>query len=227
MARARVGVTPRDLMSPRRTLESAAAVFWDFDGVLKETLDVKADAFEKLFEPYGGDVAARVRAHHESHGGLSRYEKMPLYLSWAAERADEQRVEEFCSRFSSMVYQCVVDAPWVPGVREYLEAHYLSQRFFVVTATPQPEIDSIIDAIGLRHVVHEVHGAPTKKGVAVRDVLARCDLDPASCVLVGDADADLAAARANGVRFLLRRTPHNDHLRVELAGATFRTLVDE
>lgn len=190
-------------------LSSVELVFWDFDGVIKDSVDVKTAAFEELFLPYGIDVAARVRAHHEAHGGVSRFQKMPLYLGWAGISATPAIVDDHCRRFSGLVLQRVIDAPWVPGVREYLSAHHGSQRFVLVTATPQAEIEHIVDKLGIAGLFGQVFGAPTKKAEAIAQVLAATGTEPRSALMVGDADTDLAAAVANGVGFLLRRTALN------------------
>ena len=115
-------------------------LFWDFDGVIKDSVAVKTDAFERLFAPFGAEVAARVRAHHESNGGMSRYAKLPLYLRWAGRSGSEAEVSRYCELFSAAVQQAVIDSPWVPGVREYLRANHERQGFVLVTATPQAEM---------------------------------------------------------------------------------------
>ena len=58
-------------------------LFWDFDGVIKDSVEVKTQAFFQLFEPFGELVAEKVRKHHEAHGGMSRFDKFPIYLQWA------------------------------------------------------------------------------------------------------------------------------------------------
>ena len=42
-------------------------VIWDFDGVIKESIDIKSKAFEKLFKPFGEKVTKRVKTHHEKN----------------------------------------------------------------------------------------------------------------------------------------------------------------
>ena len=37
-------------------LESAKTVFWDFDGVIKDSVEIKSIAFGQLFIEFGGDV---------------------------------------------------------------------------------------------------------------------------------------------------------------------------
>jgi phosphoglycolate phosphatase-like HAD superfamily hydrolase len=198
-------------------LRDAALVFWDFDGVIKDSVDVKTVAYEKLFLPFGNDVAAKVRKHHEANGGVSRFEKLPQYLEWAGQNTSSATVDEYCDRFADLVTQSVIDSPWVPGAREYIEANHQRQRFILITGTPENEMKSILGAVGIASRFKEVHGAPKTKTVAVRDVLTRLKCDPADAVFVGDAETDLDAATENGIIFLLRRTPVNGNLHVRCA----------
>jgi phosphoglycolate phosphatase-like HAD superfamily hydrolase len=202
-------------------LNSASLIFWDFDGVIKDSVDVKTAAFERLFKPYGEEIVSRVRHHHENHGGVSRFDKIPLYLTWAGEQATAAQVNKFCARFSKSVLQAVIDSPWVPGVREYIREHFLRQYFVLLTATPQDEIEKILAALDLSTCFREVHGAPTKKSDAIRAVMSQLGSAPAKALMIGDAETDLRAAQANSIPFLLRRTPLNQPLQASYSGPMF------
>jgi phosphoglycolate phosphatase-like HAD superfamily hydrolase len=208
-------------------ITNAAVIFWDFDGVIKDSLDVKTKAFEILFLLHGEDVASQVREHHESNGGISRFEKMPLYLSWADEPATSEQVVEYCDRFAKSVKQSVIDAPWVPGVRVYLLQHFSEQYFVLVTATPQEEIEEILNVLEIKECFAEIYGAPTKKKDAIGLVLRRQKFDPSQALMIGDAEADMSAAAAHSVPFLLRRTPQNVHLQQQYFGPMFDDLSHE
>lgn len=208
-------------------INRAGLVFWDFDGVIKDSVEVKTAAFERLFLPYGAEIASRARQHHEANGGVSRFDKIPLYLSWAGEPASPAQVEAFCERFSRAVLQAVIDAPWVPGVREYLLRHCADQYFVLVTATPQEEIEQILAALDLTHCFREVHGAPTKKASAIGAVLARQKCGPEQALMIGDTETDQQAAEANSVPFLLRRTSRNLSMQASYDGPMFGDLNDE
>ncbi len=190
-------------------LTGSRLVFWDFDGVIKESVDVKTRAFAALFEWAGPDVTAAVIEHHLAHGGMSRTEKIPRYLEMAGETPSAHRAEELCGRFGHLVFQQVVDAAWVPGVESYLRANPLNQQFVLVSATPQTELERILDALGLRPVFSQVYGAPLSKTEAVSRAIAKADVVTQDCVFVGDARADWAAARDHGIKFVLRRHASN------------------
>ena len=86
-------------------IRQAEVVFWDFDGVIKDSVDIKTQAFESLFLPYGSEVVARVRSHHVINGGMSRFEKIPRYLKWAGLTASDRQVDDFCNQFSEKVLE--------------------------------------------------------------------------------------------------------------------------
>ena len=54
-------------------------------------------------------------------------------------------------------------SPWVVGVLEYLQIYYKKQFFFVVTATPQKEIEDILEQLQIACYFKQVIGSPTKK----------------------------------------------------------------
>jgi len=215
----------QNLKSFSSLLNSAFLIFWDFDGVVKDSLDIKSLAFENLFLPFGPEIASRVRIHHERNGGVSRFEKIPLYLKWAGQLPSQLQVKEFCDRFAKCVQQGVIDAPWVPGVREYLLGNFTEQYFVLVTATPQEEIEQILDALQISHCFREVYGAPTNKAIAIAAVLDRQKCPPIRSLMIGDAETDRQAALLNSVPFLLRCTPLNLDLQNSYAGSKFDDLL--
>jgi phosphoglycolate phosphatase-like HAD superfamily hydrolase len=205
-------------------LRTAQVIFWDFDGVIKDSVSAKSDGFERLFMPYGKEIASRVRRHHETNGGMSRYEKIPLYLNWANEIVADRMIREFCDRFSKLVLQAVIDSPWVPGVREYLQKQHLGQCFVLLSATPQEEIQQILEALNIATCFRAVHGAPQSKTAAICDELQRLQCPAESGLVVGDSAIDLQSAQTNRVPFLLRRTSFNRELQSQYSGPSFEGL---
>jgi phosphoglycolate phosphatase-like HAD superfamily hydrolase len=198
-------------------------IFWDFDGVIKESIEVKTQAFIKIFEKFGEAHTSRVRDHHTNHGGMSRFDKLPLYLQWAGEQLSQARVNALCDQFSKLVVQGVIDSPWVPGVERYLRSNFHQQIFILVSATPQDELEEILYALDLKGCFSEIFGAPTPKKDAIRKTLESTGLPCYDCLMIGDARADLDAAEANNVPFLLRR--HENNLEV-FGGYTGLSIMD-
>ena len=191
-------------------------IFWDFDGVIKESVDVKSDAFEELFLPFDRNVSKKIRLHHEANVGMSRFEKIPLYLEWANQEPITQLVEEYVNKFAVLVKQKVVDSYWVDGVLDYLVKNYEKQIFFLVTATPQEEIKAILSQLKIEEFFKQVVGSPTHKKAALKLLITKHSLYPKKAVMIGDSIIDYEAAKANQVKFILRKTKLNNELQEQL-----------
>ena len=54
-------------------IKNSKAIIWDFDGVIKDSVDLKGEAFKKLFEDQKIDIKNKIYKHHNANGGLSRF----------------------------------------------------------------------------------------------------------------------------------------------------------
>ena len=98
------------------------AFFFDFDGVIADSVNVKTDAFAEIYSPYGKKVVSQVISHHIFHGGISRYEKFRYYhRNFLKKQISEAEVEELAQKFSNLVIQKVIEAPFISGAPEFLE----------------------------------------------------------------------------------------------------------
>ena len=193
-------------------LKKYSLIFWDFDGVIKESLDVKADCFAELFVAFGKKVQTQVAAHHMRHGGLSRFEKMPIYLRIAGVEPTEKNISIFCQRFSDLVTNRVIHSDWVAGVVSYLTSQFARQDFILVTATPQTEIEFILNRLDSTHFFRKIIGAPVAKSKAIKECLREMEHPRQSALMIGDSAVDMKAAKMNNINFILRKTHHNAYL---------------
>jgi len=207
--------------STLKIFRNAKLVFWDFDGVIKETAGIKGDVFAGLFKEYGEPLAARIKKHHRNNGGISRFEKIPLYLNWAGLPVSRKKAESFFRRFSQNVFHKVLQAPWVGGAERMLRENPFRQEFVLITATPQREIQKILRILKLQGCFTKVIGAPTPKTKAVGGVIREGKIDSRKCLLIGDSNSDREAAQKNNVPFFFRKSD-----RIKKLPTTRNTITD-
>lgn len=190
--------------------------FWDFDGVIKDSVEIKSNAYEELFLQWGANISIKVRDHHILNGGMSRFDKIPLYLSWTNENINDELINKLCDDFSNLVKLKVINSPWVPGVLEYLNNLNKSGfQLYIITATPQDEINEILNELKIHSLFSEIIGAPTKKSDAIKFILNKYKIPNGEAVMIGDSKSDLVAAQNNKIDFILRRTSENIKLQNE------------
>ena len=192
---------------------SAQHVFWDFDGVIKESLEVKGDAFVELFaNDQELTFLRKVREHHNANGGVPRKRKIQEYLSWVKGKSSPSMLDAYCEKFGKIVVDRVINSQWVDGVQEYLDANKKNQVYYLVSATPQAELEEIIDRIKLANTFEFIVGAPTEKRDAIRQIITKLKLNPSDCVMIGDSIPDYEAAFENSINFILRKHQYNEKL---------------
>ena len=141
------------------------AVFFDFDGVILDSGDVKTKAFAKMFRHYGPEVERAVVDYHLANGGVSRFKKFEYYYKHILQKPINKNILEALGReFNQLAIEGVLAAPFVDGALETLEQ--LRKQCipaFVVSGTPDEEIKVIAKKRNIALYFLEVHGSPRKK----------------------------------------------------------------
>jgi len=179
------------------------ALFFDFDGVLADSVEVKTRAFAKLFESYDPAIVAKVVEHHRKNGGMTRVDKFHhYYREFLGKPLDGDEMKRLCGDFSRLVVDEVVSAPEIRGAENFLKKWHNSVPCFVVSATPDEEIKKIVKRRGIDIYFHEILGSSCSKSDNVNYLLNKYGLAPAQCLFFGDAVSDYQAARSCTVDFI-------------------------
>jgi phosphoglycolate phosphatase-like HAD superfamily hydrolase len=199
------------------TAEPLRAVVFDFDGVILESANIKTEAFVELFSHLTPAQVADVRRHHLDNLGISRFKKFAwIYENLLGRAIADDESQALGVRFSDLALARILEAPFVPGAREALEALAPSLPLFVASGTPHDELKDIVARRGLAGFFREVWGTPTDKPRILSDLMARHDLRSRQVLFIGDGMSDYKAAKATGVEFLARDTAelHDEWLRL-------------
>lgn len=176
-------------------------VYWDFDGVIKNSNMAKEEAFLDLFPEASSAIKAKIRDHHRANGGLSRFEKIPLYMTWVGQI--NQDPSELFRQFGANVLKNVVDSDYIAGALELLESNSESGKYqFLVTATPSSEIQIILEQLSIKSLFSKIVGAPVSKLEAVDILMKTYGAKACDSVFIGDSLHDYIAASHYGIEFV-------------------------
>jgi HAD superfamily hydrolase (TIGR01549 family) len=199
-------------------------IFFDFDGVLAESVNIKTEAFRKMYLSYGADFSQKVVDYHLNNGGVSRYEKFKIYNGeWLGEEVSTEKINELAAIFSDYVMEGVVNSEEVTGSSEFLNSSAVYIKY-IITGTPTVEIKTILERRKMDHFFVEAYGAPEKKDFWVKQILQTEKIRPEECVFIGDALTDYNAAVNNNITFVLRETKEAEHLFKDFKGYRMQDL---
>ena len=90
---------------------------------------------------------------------------------------------------------------------------------FVVSGTPESELQAIIERRGMTQFFEAVRGSPKDKITLLVEVENDLNLIREKTVYVGDTQTDWNAAQALGLTFLWRRSPRGAQYLEEFSGS--------
>ncbi len=178
------------------------AFVFDFDGVLADSVEVKTDAFAKLFAPFGDEIVRKVVAHHRENGGMSRYEKFRIYYESYLGKAYTREVATVLGRqFEQMVVDAVVAAPEIRGASFFITKYTHKLPCFINSASPDVELKQIIARRGWAAYFKEILGASATKTENLASLLERYELRARQVLFFGDSVSDYRTAVETDVEF--------------------------
>lgn len=189
-------------------MSEVAAVVFDFDGVIVESVDLKNEAFGELFRAEHPDKVDAILSFQLENVGLSRLVKFPrIYEEILGIPFPEGELERLDAAFSQIVFDAVATCPFVAGAEALLERLAAGHPLYVASATPEGEVRALVERRGIASRFRGVYGAPAKKADVLRRVTETHGGDGTRIVFVGDAENDLKAAREAGTAFVGRVAP--------------------
>ena len=189
------------------------AIFWDFDGVIADSVNVKTDAFYELYLPYGKEVAEKVKEYHLANGGVSRFNKFEYWeteLLGKPAPVPQSVINDLASRFSSLVMEKVIKAPYIKGVYDTIVKYSTKVSNYIISGTPVGEMKDIINGRGLTPYFKDVLGSPETKEALTTKLIKREGFDSREVIFIGDAPSDYRSAEHNNIWFILRK--HEDNI---------------
>lgn len=191
------------------------AIIFDFDGVIVESAEIKTNAFRKLFELDYPEKVDFIVDYHRRNMGISRFVKFRHIFGKILELPlTSDKEQELGKRFSDIVFEEIIKAPFVSGAREFIEKNQNKYLMFIASGTPNDELKDILERRNISGLFNEVHGTPEMKSEIISGILKRHSLRDAETVFVGDAESDMYASQETGVHFIARVIP-NDNQGIE------------
>ena len=179
------------------------AIVFDFDGTLVQSNEIKTWAFGELYKEHGEKIVQQIIAYNKEHEGVSRFVK---FRYWHENLLDQPYTkdigEKLSCTFTKLVFDAVVQAPYVEGAQEFLKKHYRHIPLFVASGTPEPELLEIIKHRSIKHFFQGVYGSPQTKKEILKGILAKRKLYPEQVLMVGDALTDWEGAQGVGAEFI-------------------------
>lgn len=202
-------------------------IFFDFDGVILDSVDCKTKAFKSMYEKYGNKTANEVEAYHIAHGGVSRFEKFRFWhKEYLGINISDKELSELSNEFSSRVVDKVVASREIEGAIDFIKQNSNRYKCWIITGTPTTEMKQISDKLNISKYFLGIYGSPEKKKHWVDYLLNKYQLIPNETLFLGDATTDYEAARWGSLHFALRLADYNEPFFENIDVPSFKTFYE-
>jgi len=175
-------------------------VVFDFDGTLVDSNHIKRDSLFAVVDafPDGRDIMEQVISA-PNHGDRYAIFKRFAEIAGLPSGSNENLAQQYGNRCRTLIDAC----PDMPGAEAAMEALSARQcRLFINSATPEADLQPIVQARRLSRLVAGIFGCPATKAENLRHILILLGVPPRDLVVVGDGADDHAAAEQTGCPFI-------------------------
>lgn len=181
-------------------------ILLDFDGVIVESVRIKDEAFEKLYQNYPQKLS-QIMSYHLSHNATIRFIKFRYIAeNILNEPYNTQKEIELSQQFSDLVFDRIVECPFVKGAIEFLDCFFLKVPLYLISISPEDELHKVLKLRDLIKYFKRVYSNPSTKSQVFRKILADEGLDALDVLYIGDSNEDFQAAEKVGIHFIGRKS---------------------
>ena len=178
-------------------------IFWDFDGVIFDSIPIRDFGFVKIFEEFDKELVDKLLEYHTLNGGLSRYVKIRYFYNILLKKdVSDEKVQELADKFSIIMKTELTNKKYlIKETVEFIKLNYQNYNFHIVSGSDEKELNYLCKELELSQYFKTIEGSPTCKNDLVKNILQKYSYNPKECILIGDSINDYEAANINGIKF--------------------------
>jgi len=186
-----------------KQLEKYKVIFWDFDGVIMDSMPTRSLGFVKTLADFPKEQIDQLLEFHNSNGGLSRYVKFRYFFEEIRKEAvSESKVMELAHKFSEIMLSLLIDEKLlIQDSVSFIKENYQNFTFHIVSGSDGNELRKICQELALDQYFLTIEGSPTPKKRLVDDIMKKNRYLQSECCLIGDSHNDAEAATVNDIDF--------------------------
>ncbi len=178
-------------------------IFFDFDGVILDSMPIRDYGFKKIVKNYPDEVVEKFIKYHQYNAGLSRFHKIRyFYNELLNKNISEEKVQEYANNFSKIMKEKLIDKQFlIEETIQFIKNNNDKIIMHIVSGSEQNELRYLCEKLEISQYFKSINGSPTHKNDLVKNILDSEQYNIKDCILIGDSINDYEAAKINGITF--------------------------
>jgi len=178
-------------------------IFWDFDGVILDSMKIKGDGLIELFQNHNLADVQILKEYHYANGGVSRFDKIKYFYNEILDQEiSEEKVLRLANTFASIMEKKLFDrANLIQESLVFIEKNYIKYNFHIVSGSEHNELNNLCKYFEIDKYFISINGSPIKKDILIQNIIKDFGYNKDEVILIGDSMTDYNAAKKNEIRF--------------------------
>lgn len=178
-------------------------IFWDFDGVILDSMSVREFGFREIFKDFDQKRVDALLDYHRRNGGLSRYVKIRYFYEKILSRpVSETQLSAHARQFAEIMMASLTRKDLlINDSLSFIIENYNRYNFHMVSGSDQDELRFLCRELEIDSYFLSINGSPKPKVDWIAEIMKDNGYTKNSSCLIGDSSNDFDAAIENGIRF--------------------------
>ena len=153
-------------------------IFWDFDGVILDSMKVRDWGFEQIFKSFKKEDIDRLLKYHRENGGLSRYVKIRYFFEeLLSQSIEEEEVLVYAQKFSRLMRKELINpSNLIVDSVKFIKNNFKRYNFHIVSGSDQEELRFLCKELNINKYFNSINGSPTDKSILIKNILNSHDI---------------------------------------------------
>ncbi len=186
-----------------KNLKNREAIFWDFDGVIIDSMPIRERGFREVLSNYPKAEVDKLIDFHTKNAGLSRYVKFEYFFkNIRAESNTEIKQAELAKQFSNIMKELLVNEDLLIFEAMNFIKNNPQIKMHIVSGSDGAELNYLCEKLDIQHLFKSIEGSPTPKVDLVKSLMNNFDYNKDDVCLIGDSINDYEAAFESDIDFI-------------------------
>lgn len=184
-------------------LNKYSTIFWDFDGVILNSNEVRTEGFKYIFDSYSKKHIDMLINYHTINGGLSRYEKIEYFSQNILDKKlNDEEKKQYAQLYGNYCRERLCDKNLlIKNSINFISENHKNFDFHLVSASDEKELIYLCSNLNIKKYFKSISGSPVNKIENIKRLLKSNNYIESKCCLIGDSINDKVAAIENSISF--------------------------
>lgn len=178
-------------------------IFFDFDGVIIDSMEIRDFGFKEVFKEYKGEKLDKLIAFHRENGGFSRYVKIKYFYEEILKTSiAEKEILSYAEKFSEIMKKELIKPRYlIQETVDFIKSNMENIQMHIVSGSDDKELKFLCKKLKISNCFISINGSPTPKDELVKNIMKKYMYNNKETILIGDSKNDYDAAFKNNIDF--------------------------